>query len=144
MRIHSDTLTAIQIHSLVPVTAYVGKLSRHGSRKRDHAFEVNLGGSGKTGGQWGQQNGKAATWDEWGMFLAALYEADPEAVTPYYTDADDFHHVTGDRFRTLTPDEQHKQHRWEYQVNLGDHGSSYHACKGSKNAPCTAEIHRSY
>ena len=140
MRIHTNLLTESDIRGLVPATAYVGKLSTHKSRKRSHAFELNLGGSGRTGGQWGQQDGKAATWDEWGMFLAALYEADPDAVTPYYEDADDFDFRTGGRFDDLTPEEQHTQHHWEHEGVWG--GATHFYCKGSKNYECSATMHR--
>lgn len=136
MRIHSDILTEADIRAAVPSTAYIGKLTVHGSRKRAHGYEVNLGGSGKTGGQWGQTDGKAATWDEWGMFLAALYKIDPDITMAAYVDHADFDYATGSRFDTLTPAEQHYQHKWVYV------GPYEFECKGSKNKPCTATLSR--
>lgn len=136
MRIHTNTLTEADIRAMVPSTAYVGKLTTHGSRSHARAFDLNLGGSGRTGGQWGQTDGKAATWDEWGMFLAALYKADPNAKTPYYTSASHFHRVTGGRFFTLKPDAQHFQHRWEYA------SPRYFTCRGSKGHACAATLNR--
>lgn len=143
MRIHSDTLTAAMIHEAVPSSAYVGKISAHGSRSRAQAFEVNLGGSGRMGGQWGQTDGQAATWDEWGMFLAALFALDPEMTVPAaYPTREAFTWMTGGRFDTLTPQGQHKTHRWELQGTAATGSYYVHACKGSKAHPCTAIARR--
>lgn len=143
MRIHSDIITQAQLLDALPATTYIDRLSKHRSQKRGHAFEVNLAGSGKVGGQWGQLDGKAATWDEWGMFLAALYTIDPNMHTPAYpSGADEFHWATGNRFATLTPDEQHKQHRWNWEGTSAGDTYTVHTCKGSKAVECTAMTRR--
>jgi hypothetical protein len=101
------------------------RLTEHGSRSAARAFDVILTGHGVTGGQWGNSgtNGaapyKTATWDEWGIFLNAIFQADPGARTRDYDSAEDFHTVTGGRFETLTPAEQHLRHRWTPDGNYG-------------------------
>lgn len=143
MRIHSDIITRDQIIAAVPSTAYIGKLTEHRSQSRDHSFEVNLGGSGKTGGQWGQLDGKAATWDEWGIFLSALYAIDPDMFTPAYPNGrSEFEWTTVNRFDELDPTEQHTQHRWNFDGYSVTNSYAVHSCKGSKAHKCTATTRR--
>jgi hypothetical protein len=103
MRLHTDVLTGITLYSAmvgVGDDVYLG-FTRHGSRKRDHAFEVSLTGHGKrhtrtkNTGTRGAIMGdgyaeRAATWSDWGRFLAALYELDPDMDATYYTSSGDF------------------------------------------------------
>ena len=122
MRLHSDILTRTDVYkaaraagSGVSVTC-----TPHGSRKRSHAFEVTLTGTSNRRPNYGngQDNGRddyAATWDEWGMFFAALYSIDTEMIAgSAYADAATFHYRTGDRFESLTPADQHPSHRWQW------------------------------
>lgn len=102
MRIHTDTL------SRHDVLAAAGALSGvyvyatpHGSRKRDHAFEVALRGSEErhtrrpNSGRYGADSYEyAATYSDWGYFLAALFAADPNLTTTYYSSANGFHSET--------------------------------------------------
>lgn len=99
MRIHTtadrlDVATAARKAGI-----YLEKFNTHGSRSHRHAFEVIASGesphrinSGKFGHEY------AASWDQWGIFLAAIYAVDPTAKSWAYTDADDFHAKTGHRF----------------------------------------------
>lgn len=102
MRIHSDTLTNADVYDAAR-TARVSfdRWEGKGSRKRDHAFDVTLFGESRRRPNNRQQHTDdyAATWDQWGVFLAVLFDRDPNMVTPYYADADEFHARTGDRFR---------------------------------------------
>jgi len=129
MRIHTS-LTDAQVRSLRPVSVTFERLTSHGSRSHVRAFDVLLAGSGNTGGQWGNSGKdgaapyKAATWDEWGIFLGALFDADPAAKATYYHDGADFHWQTGDRFRdgALTLAGQHLRHKWGHRRTLtGQH-----------------------
>lgn len=131
MRIHSDILAADDIHAAtrdlpgVYVTA-----SRHGSRARQRAFDVSLEGNGrrKNSGRYGAAEDFGATWDEWGVVMARLFDIDPDAFwgtakSPTYADAEDFHRATGERFRALSlPADTHKQHRWDIA------GDRYFSC----------------
>lgn len=133
MRIHTDTITHLDIYdaaraagSAVDFTA-----EEHASRTHARAYEVKLTGSsprrpntGRRGADWGTDE-HAATWDEWGLFLAHLYDVDPDARAggakiPVYRNASDFYVKTGDRFDPENPDRvtpatQHRTgHRWTY------------------------------
>lgn len=134
MRIHTS-LTYRQIREVVQASGapvYTEVLTQHGSRTHDRAFEIMLSGSSTSRSQNGDYF--AATWDEWGAFLGALYDADKDtrcgsnAKFPVYRDADHFHFLTGDRFRNVykwsprlndyepchLPADTHNRHRWDY------------------------------
>lgn len=54
----------------------------------------------KNSGQWGSDNTMwAATYDEWGWFIAELFELDPDAKFGRYKNYDDFHAQTKTRFQ---------------------------------------------
>lgn len=106
MRIHTDHLTTSDIytaarHARVDVVV----LTEHGSRSRDHAFNVKLEGESRrrpNGGASGKgyASGYAATWDQWGVFLAILFDIDPAMVTPYDASREAFLARTAERFMT--------------------------------------------
>lgn len=102
MRIHSDTLTNRDLANAATIARVsFDKWEDKGSRKRDHAFEVTLTGESRrrpNSGNVGASDAYAATWDQWGVFLAVLFSIDPAMVTPYYKDATEFHYRTRDRF----------------------------------------------
>lgn len=108
MRIHTNTLDHSDIYAAARAAgATLEVSSRHGSRSHDHAFEVKLtgnsrrrpnGGSGAYGG-----DDYAATWDQWGVFLGLIFDADPSIVTPYDKSRSDFHMRTDWRFSDLDP-----------------------------------------
>ena len=99
MRIHSDTLT---IDDLTEAARAIPgghiNITEHGSRKRDHAFEVNMfGDPGKdrhgiarsyysNGGSYGANTGpyRALTWVEWGDWMVELLKIDPGAIIGSY------------------------------------------------------------
>lgn len=128
MRIHSDILAPSDIHRATVAAGMRGvaaEVSTHGSRKRRTAYDVILTGTSthRPNGWYRDrdESAYAATWDEWGMFLSALFEQDPDMVTPYYADANDFHIKTGDRFKMLTAPYQHggSGHKWQYNPDTG-------------------------
>jgi len=131
MRLHSDILTRTDIREATRAFGMTGvrvEITDHGSRARERAFEVHLTGtsprrpnSGSATGP--NQDDYAATWDEWGMFFAALFEVDPNMIAgspgqPAYANANAFHAATEWRFTGLTASQQHRSHKW---VPLGDH-----------------------
>lgn len=63
----------------------------------ERGFEVYLG-TGREGGYRSSHDGSwgAATWDEWGAFIATLYALDPQARIGMYHDADHFYAWTGE------------------------------------------------
>lgn len=115
MRIHTDHLTRDDLRCALTSTGltregvWLDNLSEHGSRSRAHAYEVSLRAdpgkdrNGKTrrapnSGNHGADFGKAATYDEWGYWLAELFELDPCAVMTYYKSREDFHRSTRGAF----------------------------------------------
>src|SRR5258705_6579708 len=114
MRIHSNTLTHEDFADAAKRAGVsIVELSEHGSQSRKHAFKFALEGTSGRPRGFGA-GGEAATWDEWGIVFAHLFNVDPDAHTGKngYLSAEHYHWVTGDRFRTLTPLLQHKRHKW--------------------------------
>lgn len=124
MRIHANNLTVADIHN---AAEHLGiRVSEHGSRKRNRAFEVALYGSSFRRTQDG--SGQAATWDEWGDFLAALFDADDSVTVPrIYESPDHFHWATGARY--MGEYESHSNHKWEYEGECVTGSYSVHKCK---------------
>lgn len=90
------------------------RLTVHGSRTHDHAYDVILSGSGTRSG-WPGRDYQTATWDEWGIFLDVIFRRDPAASCRAYGSADHFRWATGGRFDALDLDGQHhRRHRWVY------------------------------
>jgi hypothetical protein len=115
MRIHTDKVDLIDIRRAQEVAHVVAiKDEEHGSRKRRRAWEIILSGDGAHRTQYADRAEPAATWDQWGIFLAELFKVDPDAIAGPYDGADQFHEVTGDRFRTLryNVEPYHRLHRW--------------------------------
>lgn len=118
MRIHTNVLTPKVIrtilsrHPNLPTSVAAWRLTEHGSRCRDRAYEVRLGADsgqdiyGKTrrpsmGGGYNPAIGweedyteKALTWAEWGFFLADLFAIDSGARAGTYDGEDDFYNQT--------------------------------------------------
>ena len=134
MRIHTGSL---ERHDLEVAARIAGvslvRDTLHGSNSHAHAYEVILSGSGSRLSQYRDQDVPAATWDEWGIFLAELYQRDPQALVggaawPVYADARHFAWATGDRFNDLAPEGQHRNHRW-YHVGESAGGVTVNECK---------------
>mgnify|MGYP000923886212 CR=1 FL=1 len=102
MRIHTKHLTRDDLVRAKPEGSYI-EIAEHGSRKRDHAFEVKLyGNPGKdahgitrrfsTGGAYGTTDGcyRALTWIEWGDWMVELFKIDPGAIIGQYEGWRDF------------------------------------------------------
>lgn len=121
MRIHSSVLSSEDIYAAAKL-AGVGlhRMAPHGSRSRSRSFDVILEGDGKSSGnsgRWGASGDyRAATWDQWGVFLGEVFRRDPAAMVPrVYLSADHFNWATADRFRKAeTPADTHVRHRWNY------------------------------
>lgn len=115
----------------------------HGSRSHVRSLEVKLTGtSTRRPNDRGASDDYAATWDEWGMFLARMFAADPDMVAgtvknPIYACADHFRWSTGGRYDTLTADAQHRNHRWEFSGMFATGNASVFECSGGKS-PCGA------
>lgn len=119
MRLHTDKLDRFDVaqaivasHSTNPEgRGYMADvIEPHGSRTRDHAFEVALVGYGDRHTRaraWGQpiygkgeqwEAPRAATYDDWGYFIAEVFALDPDAVFGPYKGIEDFHAQTRYKF----------------------------------------------
>lgn len=136
MRIHTDNLTTGDLMDAAKIARVEIDWTSHGSRSRDHAFEVRLTGESRrrpNSGQYGAtRDAYAATWDQWGVFLAELFQRDATATIPSaYRDGEAFANHTGDRsgapevvmtadgyaeeFKSYGwPEDAHGDHRWEH------------------------------
>ena len=82
------------------------------SRSHANGWKIQLGTFDKTTGptksrhykntgQWGADSDSriwAATYNEWGWFIAEIFEMDPDATFGYYKGINDFHKKTGWKF----------------------------------------------
>ena len=97
MLIHSDTLTASDVHTFAADAGVkVIRADRKGSRSRKAKLDVILEGSSKHWRMGG--GGPTATWDEWGEFLHRVFDADPNATTSVYPGKDAFNAATDYRY----------------------------------------------
>lgn len=123
MRLHSDIHTWSTIREALDRAKAAGHVSPnvhieesgiHGSRKRKAAIEIKLGtyvkikGDGRRYVNTGNRGADAeaglyaATYDEWGWFIAELFAADPEATFGNYDGVTDFDSTT--RFKFILPE----------------------------------------
>ncbi len=121
MRIHTNTIAdpavirqaLAQQKGLGRIASHVTfkTLTEHRSASHNYAYEIQLeaaerdngrraGNSGSYGAMRPSVDGYAATFDEWGWLLGALYASDPHMCVgtvkhPVYADRVDFDHKTG-------------------------------------------------
>jgi hypothetical protein len=94
------------------------RFEQSGSRTHPRKFDVLLSGSSGRRANFGGDF-EAASWDEWGIFLNLIFRADPDArAGEYYQAREHFRWATGHRFDTLTPADQHRNHRWRSHPTL--------------------------
>ena len=110
MRIHTDTIAYTQTlrDALYQTTRGVvlQECNRGKSRSHAYAYDVALQSDG-TPDRWGtsrrrtRANGEryAASYDDWGFWLAALFELDPTMKAGPYTGRADFHVQTRGKYR---------------------------------------------
>lgn len=107
MRLHTDLLTADELRAALVATGLSKKgvwlevCEEKGSRSHRRAFEVRLGAEQRPGrhytnsGKYGANTGfYAATYDEWGYWLAEVYRRDAYVKAGQYADRVDYHAQT--------------------------------------------------
>lgn len=122
MRIHTNKLTLSGLRECLAHAKASGKVtqdiefvveSSHGSRSHARAFDIQLGTydqhSGPTNSRHFKNTGThgashiwAATYDEWGHFLALVFLCDRDAKAGQYEGHADFHKQTNDAYLTVT------------------------------------------
>jgi hypothetical protein len=113
MKIHTKLDTLALYDAARTTGVRFARLDKKKSRSHPYGYDVILSGSDSSQTQCRDVDANAATWDEWGIFLAEIFLADREAKATYYKDASDFHYRTGGRFKTLTRAGQHRRHKWQ-------------------------------
>lgn len=141
MRIHTNKPEAVASAIMEAVRdlpgVYTTQHSTHRSRSRSAALELRLSGNSPYMSQGGDRDEKAATWDEWGVVLAAVFAADESATAGEYLNGEHFHWTTGNRFRHGMPEDTHARHKWEYQGTVVTGAYTVSTCK-----KCTAMSRR--
>lgn len=102
MKLYSDTLTTADLYACLPSDVDIASLrTMKRPRKRANGWEVSLEGFGarhtrrSNSGDYGAGYTMAATWDDHGVWMAALYDRDPDAIfAGYYDNRDDFYAKT--------------------------------------------------
>ena len=140
MKVHSDILTEKHFHNATQAAGmsnvYVSQLAVKGSRSRKRRIDLKLAGNSNHNQNRGTakvatwETVKAATWDEWGMFINALFEIDPNAIIGQYDGMEMFQEVTDNRFDTLTAPYAHGNHKW---INTGANSMACEHCDASFN-----------
>lgn len=118
MKLHSDIIDLTGVYDAMLTAKRAGLVSadiafvvlhKSPSRSRHNGFEIQLGTNDKTtgpsrsrkfknSGHSGADNIYAATWDEWGFFIAELFAIDPDATFGSYKGLTDFNVQTGNKF----------------------------------------------
>ncbi|HEU4967238.1 MAG TPA: hypothetical protein VFT53_07270 [Candidatus Saccharimonadales bacterium] len=108
MRIHTNTLTALDLFEAARISRTGMTYADHGSRIAKRSWDVHLtGDSRRRPNRTHYSDEYAATWDQWGVFLSVLFDRDPDALCgsgrkyAIYTDRNAFHYQTDDRFRSI-------------------------------------------
>lgn len=109
MKFYSNTLTTADFTSCLPDGRFYFEHLRplKKVRLRARGWEVLIGRQGSrrcfNSGTYGAAGQGAATHDEWGAFIAALYEKDPDMRAGYYRSKGHFHATTGNRYVPWSP-----------------------------------------
>lgn len=133
MKIHTDRLTMSDLFDAAKIARVeFDRLDQKGSRSRARAFDFTLTGESRrrpnNRGQ-GDPDAYAATWDQWGVFLAVLFDRDDERTfepsqpmsCTYYADRAEFIYRTNARFTKIGggwdnhwPHDEHGDHRFKF------------------------------
>jgi hypothetical protein len=144
VKIHSDKIAQGHLWSVEEGLGGISLVRSDlvGSRSRNHGWLIALSGTSRrltNSGKYGAGDVHAATWDEWGLFLGALYAIDPDMLVgsakwPIYHNADHFHWATADRFNEAEPSyiegNTHRNHRWQHTGTSVTGAYETCSCKG--------------
>lgn len=129
MRIHTNLTESDILSAGVQAGVTFERLNEHGSRShRARAFDVILSGRGRRGNRYGHGDFQSATWDQWGVFLGALYRKDPLMIAgEAYQNAEHFMWSTNNRFDGS--DFVHCYHqRWTFDGYAATNGYGVSRC----------------
>lgn len=122
MKIHTNELDTTDIWSAIEdanrnleseegiVPIFAERLEYAGSRSHEYAFDIVLSGDSSRNAM--HKEFKSATWDQWGEFIAGLYERESGILMPLYVSRKHFHYTTTGRFALGGNFEYHRKHKW--------------------------------
>jgi hypothetical protein len=130
MRIYSDRLDPAALRLALAVTAGLGferyePISRPRLRSRGWNILLHRAGSSRrfNTGRYGAGEEGAASYSDWGWYLSALYQRDPDMlVAGQYSGRDDFHRRTQGAFRLPRPEDGTDVQRhvpWRHEHEAG-------------------------
>lgn len=110
-----DALTDVKLGGGMTKDIYFVQFAYENSRTHPNGYLIQLGTTDqhslpsgkkrhyknrhyKNSGDHGSDTIWAATYDEWGWFIAELFERDPNAKFGYYSSRDDFNEKTNGKF----------------------------------------------
>ncbi|UTN91447.1 hypothetical protein SEA_OUTIS_84 [Gordonia phage Outis] len=131
-------------HTVTPIG--FERCNTHGSRTHPRAFDVILSGDASgyhNTGCYGAGNDYAATYDQWGLFLAGLFARDESVRIPQiYHNGEHFHWATGSRYRReiWTPESYHRGHRWGYSDTAATGSYTVSECRADYCAAITRRV----
>jgi len=120
MRLHSSKLQYAHVYGALKAAKDAGRVANHvhfvtctdhQSRSRARAWEIQLGTyvkdpgdkrRWKNSGDHGADSVYAATYDEWGYFIAELFQQDPDAIFGGYKGLQDFDGQTGFKYDAVS------------------------------------------
>ncbi|MDG6938495.1 MAG: hypothetical protein JRN42_08185 [Nitrososphaerota archaeon] len=129
MKLHTSTLTLDDIYDALNSAKKTGRvaedvffvqLKKRGSNSRFGGYLIHLGtyeqGSGPTTSRHRKNSGKygpttdglwAASYDEWGWFIAGIFDRDPEAIFGQYQGRWDFNRQTDNKYLLQEEESSH-------------------------------------
>lgn len=125
MRIHTDQVENIDLdRAAFHAGVTFGRKTRHGSRTHKWAWDVTLLGNSRrrpNNNDWSGDD-HAATWDQWGIFLAHLYVEDSTLrCHGAYEDDGEFSYKTNGRFDLSFNRENGEFEGFSLKDSHGDH-----------------------
>jgi len=126
MKIHFNTLTSSDVY-MAATKANVGIERWHekGSKSHKGAYDIILSGSSGHRVNSNSIYAQAASWDQWGIFLAELFFKDSSVKAGDYVNQDHFNWSTGHRYINAFTEHSHK---WFYAGSAVTNAYQIHYC----------------
>lgn len=140
MMFHTDHVTYSNIYDAARAAGVsLDVCEEKGSRSRERAYKIVLSGDSpsrqNTNGSDRERN-FAASWDQWGVFLAHLFHIDRDAHTGKhgYKSGNHFDYVTSDRFGSgQMPEDYHRRHTWDWNGSVSECRSPHCSAEWRRN-----------
>lgn len=125
MHIHTSAPESVIWNASRRANCWLSRFQESGSRSHAAKYDVILASATRETGRRNADGAIAATWDEWGTFLAEIFEEDPHAKTSAYRNAEHFAWATGNRYAA---DYEPCNHKWHWQGDAATGAYSVDSC----------------